>query len=294
MRVLVTGGSGYIGSAVVAELGRRGHRVVALARSDDSANRLERAGCAVVQGSIATPDDWLPAVTGLDAVIHLAATFDEDMADADTAFVDALQRHHARIATSDAPLRLVYTGGVWLYGNSGDRLLVEGEPFDAPELFAWMVRQRERLFASDDIESCVVHPALVWDEAGGMIAGFVAAAEAGRAPQVVGAVETRWSVVHRRDVATLYALAAERGRHGADYHGVGETGVPVGDIAGAIARRFGAPEPTVASVDDAVRERGPTAAFQAFDQLMDAPDTRSALAWQPFRPGILETMGGGK
>ncbi len=53
MRVFVTGGSGLIGSAVIAELLGNGHTVLALARSDSSATALETAGAQTIRGDLA-------------------------------------------------------------------------------------------------------------------------------------------------------------------------------------------------------------------------------------------------
>ena len=50
MRVLLLGATGSIGSAVLQELLRRGHAVVALARSDASAARIAAAGVANIKG----------------------------------------------------------------------------------------------------------------------------------------------------------------------------------------------------------------------------------------------------
>ena len=50
MKIFITGASGYIGSAVGQEMLRAGHTVVGLARSDESAKKLEAAGVEVRRG----------------------------------------------------------------------------------------------------------------------------------------------------------------------------------------------------------------------------------------------------
>lgn len=56
MHVFVTGGTGTIGSAVVAELLAHGHTVLALTRSDGSAQTAEGAGAEVLRGGLADLD----------------------------------------------------------------------------------------------------------------------------------------------------------------------------------------------------------------------------------------------
>lgn len=291
MRVFVTGATGYIGSAIVDHLARRGHEIRGLARTPASAARLEAQGHRAVIGDMAEPDGWLPRIDAVEAVIHTAATFDERMAETEALLLDGLLRWAERRAReSGNAVPFVYTGGCWLYGPVGDNAAVEGTPFDPLAGFSFMVAHRQRLLDAAGLRASVVHPAMVWDETGGAIARFVESAKAGQATRVYGAADLRWPLVHRDDLAALYVHVLEAGRHGADYHGVGESGTRVWDIAAAIARRYGAPEPDLCPVAEAVEEFGASGAGLALDQTMAAPATQAALNWAPVQPSVLEAV----
>jgi uncharacterized protein YbjT (DUF2867 family) len=72
MRVFVTGASGFIGSSVVAELQRAGHKVTAMARSAASADRITALGADVKLASLADAGRLHAAAAASDGVIHLA------------------------------------------------------------------------------------------------------------------------------------------------------------------------------------------------------------------------------
>jgi len=69
MKVLVTGGSGFVGRHLVPRLQSEGFDVVALARHEAAAPR----GAAVVRGNVAEPRSLEKALDGVDAVVHLVA-----------------------------------------------------------------------------------------------------------------------------------------------------------------------------------------------------------------------------
>src|SRR5690242_3598149 len=73
MRILVTGGAGFIGSALSAKLAQAGHEVRVLDdMSRGNPERLRGVRCTVFHGDVRNADDVLTAMHGCDTVAHLA------------------------------------------------------------------------------------------------------------------------------------------------------------------------------------------------------------------------------
>src|SRR5437870_1757999 len=79
MRVLVTGATGLIGSAIVAHLNQCGHEIVAVARKPEpAAARLPVAQLIYLDLRTATaPETWLPHLAGIEAVVNCAGVLQD-------------------------------------------------------------------------------------------------------------------------------------------------------------------------------------------------------------------------
>src|SRR5436190_19977566 len=69
--VLVTGGSGFVGSAIARELTTRGFRVRLAVRDPRQAASFENVSTAII-GDLAEPVDWSRHLDGVDALVHAA------------------------------------------------------------------------------------------------------------------------------------------------------------------------------------------------------------------------------
>ncbi len=131
MKILVTGSSGLVGTAVVKALGRDGHMVCRLMRPESAANNEVKDGFNVA---------WNPATgelggagVGPDAVVNLAGAsiaggrwtaerkevLRASRIDTTRALVEALAKMNVR------PSVLVSASAIGVYGNRGDELLTE-------------------------------------------------------------------------------------------------------------------------------------------------------------------------
>jgi nucleoside-diphosphate-sugar epimerase len=288
VRVLVLGGTGFIGTAVVRELIARGHHVTGLARSEASAAKLAGLGALPLAGDIARPEAWVTRLPALDAVIHAACDFDTDMGAIDRGLLEALL---PALAAQAARPRFITTGGCWLFGTTGDEVATEDSAFDPLPAFAWMVPNLALVLGSPAVDGIVIHPAMVYAGDGGVFRRFAADAASRHAVRVVADEDKRWPLVHADDLAQLYALALERAPPKSSYIGAANDGVPVGHIARAFARRFATSEqtPEIVPVEVIAAELGEWARGYALDQQLSGARARRELGWRPSHldPSIL-------
>lgn len=280
MRVFVLGGTGTIGTAVVAELVRRDHQVVALSRSEKSDQKLTSAGADPFRGDLYNPTQWADVAISCAAIIQVAATFGDDMGDVDATAMEALMRASNSQTEST---RLIYTGGCWLYGETGDEIATEDRPFDPLPSFAWMVTHAERLLKAPNLCTAVIHPAMVYDTRdGGVFYRFLSSAKADRQIEIWGSKETRWPLIESSDLARVYCDLAERQDLVGFFNAAAEEGVTVQRIASSVSKACGSPHGfNVRSVEDVMQEHGAWAKGPTLDQQMSSRKLKAATGWTP-------------
>ncbi len=285
MRTLLLGATGAIGSAILTELQRHGYSVLALARSDAAEQKLVERDADVVRGDLRDPKLWSESVREVDAVIHVAATFSDDMGEVDRGVVEELI---AQGNKANRRIRFVYTGGTWLYGQTGDEIATEATPFNPIPSFIWAVQNGATILNAPCFAANVIHPGMSYVRDGGVLSRFVP--KDGRV-EVWGSLDTRWPVVHRDDLASAYRLVLESGTPGESYNVCSEQGVRVGDIAAVVAKRFSLKlKPLVRSVEDVTADHGAWAVGATLDQQMSAEKVKQSLGWNPLHDDILSEM----
>lgn len=167
MRVLVTGGGGFLGQAIVRQLVARGDSVSTINRSDYP--ELARLGVTCHRGDIADRDAVMAAVDGVDAVIHVAAKagpglYAPDFVAANVVgtsnVVEACRAHGVRFLVHTSSPSVVHAGGDI---DGGDESLPYPDHFPAP--YPATKAQAERLALAANgraLKVCALRPHLIW------------------------------------------------------------------------------------------------------------------------------------
>jgi nucleoside-diphosphate-sugar epimerase len=281
MRVFITGGSGYIGQAVIEALVAEGHGVEALVREEAGAATVSDIGAEPRLGDVGNLDVLREAADRADAVIYLAPSDPESDLAASTAIQEQL---------GDGPF--VFTGGAWVYGDT-DGVVDEDAPLAPPPIVAWRVANNRAILAAADGggRPVLIMPGGVYgDNAGLITAAIVEPARSQGYASYIADGTNHMALVHRRDLARLYVLALDAPA-GSRYLGVGGSDATLGQIAESASHAAGAGGATRSlSLDEAQQVWGPLADALALDQQFTVRRARDELGWVPQEAGVLEYL----
>jgi len=272
----------------VAELLGNDHTVLALARSQASAQAIEAAGGTALRGSLADVDVVRAGAEQSDGVIHLAFANDFSSPDAlaqaiaeETAALTALGE---ALVGGNRPLVTV-SGTPWVPG----RVSTEADPLPTDGPVGGRGRTVTAILdlAPLGVRSTAVRlPRTVHNNGDGGFAGLLT--QIARNTGVSGYPgdgSQRWPAVHALDAAVLFRLALESAPAGSSWHAVDDEGDAVRDIAEVIGRRLGL---TVENVP--TESFGPLGQIFATDQPSSSAHTRTSLGWKPTHPRLLPDL----
>jgi nucleoside-diphosphate-sugar epimerase len=281
MKVFVTGGTGYIGSAVVQHLVQAGHSVTGLVRPKREPV-LTRLGARAAVGDLKVPGSYAAIAAEHDALVHLAFNYGADAAAADATAAATLL---AVAQSAQGPRSVVYTSGVLVLGKAGAAPAYE-DASTATALFNTWRPGHERLVLeanSARVATAVIRPGWVYGGDGGLVASYFASALDEGAAAYVGDGQNRMPLVHRDDVAELYLRVVAQRAVGI-FHCLDEGSGRIAEYAAAASRAAGKGGATRSiPLQEALKTLGPFAEAMCLDQWVGSRRAQT-LGWKARPP----------
>ena len=276
MRIFLTGGTGYIGAAVLDAFVRAGHHVDALVRNSEKAERVQARGATPLLGDAADPSTYADAAAAADVVVLAAAEASPRGVKVDATTIDTV------LSTPVRPGRVViYTSGVWVLGPA-PASVDETAPLHPIEHVAWRPAHEARVLdaATAGWRAIVIRPGIVYGGSSGIVGDLLKDAS-NSLIRVVGSGDNHWPLVYDRDLADLYVRTATNPQASGVYHANDEGDETVNEIVKAISEHAKT-QPSVRHVplSEAKKKLGTYAEALALDQIVRSPRAR-ALGWNP-------------
>lgn len=242
MRILVTGGTGFIGQALCPLLAGAGHEVVVLSRSAEAPRPAGTSAVVADLGSL-DPEDF-------DATVNLAGA---GIADARWTAARKRLLVESRVNTTSRlvawmkegkspPQVLVSSSAVGYYGDQGDRLVTEEtaprDGFTHELCAAW---ESEALAAEKlGVRVCLVRTGVVLDRDGGALAKMLPAFRMGAGGRL-GSGRHYFPWIHRDDMAAIYLWLLQSGQARGAYNASAPGPVTNAEFTRALGRALGRP-----------------------------------------------------
>jgi nucleoside-diphosphate-sugar epimerase len=326
MRILITGGSGFVGASTIKRLCHDGHDVVALARSDDSAERVRQLGAEPLRGDLedflAGTPSWTAELEHCDAVIHAAAYLEfwgPDRLFEQRNLHPTIALHAA--AVSAGVRRFILLSASSISSGSQQAPVVSEQTDDGrPNVAYSRVKQatEQALLSapSKDTELIILRPPFIWGTGMNSLDQMVQAVETGQWAWIDHGRRTI-DFVHVENLAEAISLALHHGTPGHTYYITDDHPRTVREFIGALIKTQGltpgkrsVPRPVATLLATAMEAafklaRRPTAppltrwivCVMARDRTYDITAAKRDLGYQPtvsFEQGLtaMRTEGG--
>ena len=259
-QTLVTGATGFVGSAVARVLEARGHRVRVTHRKGSDLSNLAGLAAEAVEADLRDPASLARAVQGCGAVFHVAADYRIWVPDPAAMLAANVEGSAAlmRAAAAAGAARIVYCSSVAALGLTKDGAPAdEAQPVTEAQVVGIYKKSKFRAeqavlaMAREGLPVVVVNPSTPIgprDVKPTPTGRMIRDAARGRMPAYV---ETGLNIVHVDDVAEGHALAFERGRVGEKYI-LGGQNMTLGALLGLVAEQTGRKPPRVKLTQNAL------------------------------------------
>ncbi len=228
MKVFLTGGTGFIGNHVAAQLRARGDEVRALVRSSQKGAALQSLGCELIEGDLADDAAIARGLEGCDSAIHGAAVYEVGIPESQhRAMYEANVLGTERVlkaAKAAGTPKLVYVSTVAAFGNTHGEIVDEGYEHPGKEFTSYYEQTKyeahqvaRRLIADEGLPCVIVQPGGVYgpddhSALGAQINSFLD----GKMP-LIAFPDLGMNMIHVEDVATGILLALDKGEVGQSY-----------------------------------------------------------------------------
>jgi len=250
---LVTGATGFVGSAVARALLRRGQRVRILARPGSDRRNLAKLCVEIAEGSLEEPGSLARAITGCRYVYHVAADYRLWVPDPEPMFrSNVVGTRDLMIAALEAGVeRVIYTSSVATLGVVPEGSADEETPSRAEDMIGPYKRSK---FEAEEVVRNLAQerglPVVIANPSTPVGPGDIKPTPTGRVileaarGQMPAFVDTGLNIVHVDDVAEGHLAAAEKGQIGERYILGGEN-MSLAGILAEVSRAAGRRAPSL-------------------------------------------------
>lgn len=290
MKIFITGATGFVGSLVAETLSRAGHKVYGLVRHETKAKTLAAHEIYPVLGNMQRIQDLTPFLQEAQILIHCAADMENNNTDLDKHVITTFLNVAKNSGTAKT---IIYSSGVWVYGNTGDTLVDESTPLNPAKLVAWRAEHEKIILnaASTKIRANIIRPGCVYGNTGSLTGMWFDEATEKGVITVIGNGDNRWSMVHRADLANAYLKLAESDLSGEVFNITDRSRFTLMENVQAIKKIINKKiEIQTITVAEARKNLGDFADCLALDQNIDSSKASRLLGWHPRFNGFHDSV----